>query len=227
MLGIILAAGAGMRLRPYTSLLPKPMLPIKNKPLLEYLIVWLKKNDIHSIILCVSYMHETIKKYFEDGNKFGVDIKYVTSKKPLLTAGQLGTAKKFIHDKFLCMYSDVICNFNLQNMITQHNRKNSFSTIAIHKHKLNFDYGVINTTKTGRVTSWIEKPIITKNINIGCMIFEKDVFDFIPDNKPCEMNIVISNLLSNHKRIDSFVVRNKFYDVGNIKQYRYISKIFN
>ena len=225
MIGVILAGGVGRRLQPYTSLLPKPMLPIQNKPILEHLISWLKKYDICTVLLCVSYMHETIKKYFGNGNRFGINIKYVTSRKPLLTAGQLSTAKKFIDDKFLCIYSDVLYNFNLQNMISQHNTKNSFTTIAIHKYKFNFDYGVINTNKMGRVTSWIEKPIITKNIHIGCMIFEKDIFNFIPDEL-CEINTVINNLLSHNKQVDSFVVRNKFYDIGNTKQYEYISKIF-
>ncbi len=225
MICVILAGGIGKRLQPYTSLLPKPMLPIRNKPILEHLILWLKKYGIHSILLCVSYMHETIKKYFGNGNRFGVHIKYITSHKPLLTAGQLSTARKFIDNTFLCIYSDVIYNFNLQNMILQHDKKNSFTTIAIHKYKFNFDYGIINTNKMGQVISWIEKPIITKNIHIGCMIFEKNIFNFIPD-EPCEINTVITNLLNNNKQVDSFVVRNKFYDIGNAKQYEYISKIF-
>ena len=103
MKAVILAGGLGTRLQPYTTFLPKPMLPLGEKPILEHLIEWTKKNGIKSIVLCVSYLRKTIEDYFEDGNKFGVNIEYAISSKPLATAGQLKTAEKFIGDIFVCM----------------------------------------------------------------------------------------------------------------------------
>ncbi len=116
MKAVIIAGGLGVRLRPLTNKKPKPMLPLDKKPLLEHLIKWIKKNGIKDIVLCVSYLHETIEKYFEDGSKFGVKIEYAVSKKPLATAGQLKTAQKFIDDTFVCVYGDTIFDFNLKNM---------------------------------------------------------------------------------------------------------------
>jgi len=114
---VILAGGLGTRLQPYTTFLPKPMLPLGEKPILEHQIDWTKKNRIKSIVLCVSYLRKTIEDYFEDGKRFGVNIEYATSNKPLATAGQLKTAQEFIDDTFVCMYGDSIFDFSLKNKI--------------------------------------------------------------------------------------------------------------
>ncbi len=123
MKAVILAGGLGTRLQPYTTFLPKPMLPLGEKPILEHLIEWTQKNGIKSVVLCVSYLRKTIEDYFEDGKRFGVDIEYAVSNKPLATAGQLKTAEEFIDDTFVCMYGDSIFDFNLRNMIKQHKQK--------------------------------------------------------------------------------------------------------
>ena len=104
MKAVILAGGLGTRLQPYTNSLPKPMLPLGEKPILEHLIKWIKKNDVKEIVLCVSYLRKKIEDYFGDGKRFGVKIEYAISKKPLATAGQLKTAEKFIDDTFVCLY---------------------------------------------------------------------------------------------------------------------------
>lgn len=223
-LAVILVGGIGKRLLPYTTLLPKTMLPLKNKPLLEYIINWLKRNKITSIILCASYMYKIIKNYFKDGAKFGVNIQYAISQKRLSTAGQLKTAEKLVDDRFVCIYGDALYNFNLQNAINRHKHLKAFSTICVCKHKLNFDYGVINT-KNDHITSWIEKPTITRNINIGCIIFENSIFNFIPKQKSYAMNNLVNTILKMRKYVCSFMIDDDFYDIGNIKQYEYMCKI--
>ena len=125
MKAVILAGGLGTRLRPYTKSLPKPMLPLGGKPILEYEIEWLKKNGIKEIIVCVSYLRKKIENYFGDGRKFGIKIEYAISNKPLATAGQLKTAEKFIDDTFVCLYGDSIYNFSLRNMISYHKKSKS------------------------------------------------------------------------------------------------------
>ena len=158
MKAVILAGGLGTRLQPYTTFLPKPMLPLGEKPILEHIINWTKKSGIKSFVLCVSYLRKTIEDYFEDGEKFGIKIEYAISNKSLATAGQLKTAEKFIGDTFVCMYGDSIFDFNLKNMIKQHIKKKAFVTMGLHEYKTNLQYGVIETSKTGKVLNWIEKP---------------------------------------------------------------------
>jgi len=131
MKAVILAGGLGTRLQPYTTFLPKPMLPLGEKPLLEHLINWTRINGVKSVVLCVSYLRKTIEDYFEDGSRFGVNIEYAVSNRPLATAGQLKTAEEFIDDTFVCIYGDSIFDFSLRNMIKQHFRKKSFITMSL------------------------------------------------------------------------------------------------
>ena len=137
MKAIILAGGLGTRLQPYTFFIPKPMLPLGNKPLLEHIIEWLKndENNFDDIIICVSYLHRTIEDYFEDGKRFGIRIEYARSDRPLATAGQLLTAKKFIDDRFVCVYGDSIYEFPLTEMINEHDRLGAFISMAFYPIK--------------------------------------------------------------------------------------------
>jgi mannose-1-phosphate guanylyltransferase len=230
MKAVILAGGLGTRLQPYTTFLPKPMLPLGEKPILEHLVDWTRKNGIKSVVLCVSYLRKTIEDYFEDGKKFGVNIEYAISNKPLATAGQLKTAEKFIDDTFVCLYGDSIFNFSLRNMIKQHKKKKAFITMSLNEYKTNLQYGVIETSKNGKVTSWNEKPEIKANINMGCYIMEPKVLNFIPKNKPYGMDDVIKKSMDKKKLVSSFLTKKGFIDIGNKTSYKkayqeYIQKL--
>jgi len=217
---VILAGGLGTRLRPLTNNNPKPMLPIGGKPILEHLIDWTKKNGIKSIVLCVSYLRETIEDHFGDGERFGIKIEYAVSKKQLATAGQLKTAEKFIEGDFVCMYGDSIFNFNLKNMIKQHSTKKALITMSLNEYKTNLPYGVIKTSRSGRVTSWDEKPEIKANVNMGCYIMNSKVFNLIPKNKPYGMDEVIKKAMKRKDIVNSFITKKGFSDIGNKESYK-------
>ncbi|HJJ22327.1 MAG TPA: nucleotidyltransferase family protein [Nitrosopumilus sp.] len=230
MKAVILAGGLGTRLQPYTTFLPKPMLPLGEKPILEHLIYWIRKNGIKSIVLCVSYLRKTIEDYFEDGKRFGVNIEYAISNRALSTAGQLKTAEKFIDDTFVCVYGDSIFHFSLRNMIKQHIKKKAFVTMSLNEYKTNLPYGVIETSKNGRVLSWNEKPKITANVNMGCYVMEPKVLSLIPKNKPYGMDDVIKKAMSRKKIVSSFISKKGFTDIGNKSSYKkayqeYIQKL--
>lgn len=220
MKAVILAGGLGTRLQPYTTFVPKPMLPLGEKPLLEHLIEWLRKNGIKSTVLCVSYLRKTIEDYFEDGERFGMEIEYAIASKPLATAGQLKTAEKFIDKSFVCVYGDSIFDFDLKTMINQHLKKKSFITMSLYEYKTRLNYGVIETTKNGRVIGWNEKPEIKANINIGCYVMEPQVFDLIPSNKPYGMDDVIKKAILRKKVVNSFLTKKGFIDIGDKSSYK-------
>lgn len=220
MKAVILAGGLGTRLQPYTTFLPKPMLPLGEKPILEHLIEWTQKNGVKSIVLCVSYLRKTIEDYFEDGKRFGVNIEYAISNKPLATAGQLKTAEEFIDDTFVCMYGDSIFDFNLRNMIKHHKQKKSFVTMNLYEYKTHLPYGVIETTKTGKVVAWNEKPEITANVNTGCYVMEPEIMELIPKNVPYGMDDVIRKAMAKNKLVSSVLSKKGFLDIGNKTTYR-------
>jgi mannose-1-phosphate guanylyltransferase len=224
---VILAGGLGTRLRPLTIKTPKPMLPLGKKPILEHLIEWNKKNGVKSIVLCVSYLRKTIEDYFEDGKKFGVNIEYAISNKPLATAGQLKTAEEFIDDTFVCVYGDSIFDFSLRNMINQHKVKKSFVTMGLNEYKTNLEYGVIDTSKTGKVLSWEEKPEIKANINMGCYVMEPDVLKYIPKNKAYGMDDLIKKAMNKKKLVSGFITKKGFTDIGNKESYKQASQEYN
>ena len=219
MKAIILAGGLGTRLQPYTTFIPKPMLPLGEKPLLEHLIGWVKKNGVKDIVLCVSYLRKTIEDYFEDGKRFGVKIEYATSNKPLATAGQLKTAEKLIDGTFVCIYGDSIFDFNLKNMINEHKKKKSFITMSLYEYKTNIKYGVIDTKNNGRVSTWNEKPEIKAKINMGCYIMERDILGFIPKNKSYGMDDVIKKAIYKRKKVNSILTKKEFIDIGDKETY--------
>ncbi|MFB5626812.1 MAG: NDP-sugar synthase [Nitrosarchaeum sp.] len=225
MKAVILAGGLGTRLQPYTTFLPKPMLPLGEKPILEHLVDWSRKNGIKSIVLCVSYLRKSIEDYFEDGKRFGVSIEYAVSNRPLATAGQLKTAEKFIDDTFVCMYGDSIFDFNLRNMIKQHKQKKSFVTMSLYEYKTNLPYGVIET-KNGKVVAWNEKPEIKANINMGCYVMQPEIMNLIPKNIPYGMDDVIKKAMAKKKLVSSMVSKKGFLDIGNKASYKKANQEF-
>lgn len=221
MKAIILAGGLGTRLQPYTFFIPKPMLPLGNKPLLEHIIEWLKSDDnnIDHVIICVSYLHRTIEDYFEDGSRLGIKIEYARSDRPLATAGQLLTAKRFIDDTFVCVYGDSIYEFSLREMINEHDRLKAFISMALLSYKTRLKYGFIDINGNNRVTSWNEKPEIKGLINIGCYVMEPEFIDLIPSSNSYGMDDAVRKALDMKKLVNGFKIESGFIDIGDKKSY--------
>lgn len=218
MKAVILAGGLGTRLLPYTLFLPKPMLPLRDKPIAEHLVEWVKKNGITSIVFCVSYMRKTIQDYFDDGTRFDVNIEYAISDKPMSTAGQLKTAENLLDDTFVCMYGDSIYDFNLRRMINLHAKIKALATMGLYEYKTRLPYGVIETSGK-KVIHWNEKPEIKQTINMGCYIMEPEIFRFIPKDKPFGMDDVIKKSIKSKKLITYYTSKKGFIDIGSRESY--------
>lgn len=231
MKAVILAGGLGTRLQPYTFFIPKPMLPLGNKPLLEYIIEWLKNDgEIDQIVLCVSYLHRTIEDYFEDGTRFGVQIEYARSERPLATAGQLKTAEKLLDDSFVCVYGDSVYEFCLRKMIKQHDESKAFVTMALLPYSTKLKYGFIDINGHDRVIAWREKPEINGLINIGCYVMEQDFLKIIPKSASFGMDHAVRKALEQRRTVKGFKIDTGFIDIGDKKSYldaykQYLSKL--
>ena len=246
MKAVILAGGLGTRLQPYTFFIPKPMLPLGNKPLLEHIIEWLKDIDnnnnnnnnsnnnnqrIDHIVLCVSYLHRSIEDYFEDGSRFGIKIEYVRSERPLATAGQLKTAEKLLDDTFVCLYGDSVYQFNLNKMIDEHRKSKAFISMALLSYKTNLKYGFIDINgEENRIIRWREKPEISGLINIGCYIIEPEFLKLIPKSNAVGMDYAVKRALEQKKIVKGFKIESGFIDIGDKKSYldaykKYVKKL--
>jgi mannose-1-phosphate guanylyltransferase len=255
MKAVILAGGLGTRLQPYTFFIPKPMLPLGNKPLLEHIIEWvtsgnnnsntISKGKIDHIILCVSYLHRTIEDYFEDGGRFGIKIDYARSDRPLATAGQLKTAEKFLDETFVCLYGDAVYEFDLDKMIGEHKSSKALISMALLSYKTNLRYGFIdiNDGKEGagekqqekqrqrnRVISWREKPEVRGLINIGCYVMEPEFLKLVPKSSAFGMDDAVRKALEQNRLVKGFKIESGFIDIGDKKSYleaykKYVKKL--
>lgn len=231
MKAVILAGGLGTRLQPYTFFIPKPMLPLGNKPLLEHIIEWLTRGKtITEIILCVSYLHRTIEDYFEDGSRLGIKIEYARSDRPLATAGQLKTAEPFIDDTFVCVYGDAVYEFPINNMIDEHRNSRAFITMALLSYNAKLKYGFIDLSENKQIISWREKPEIKGLINIGCYVMEPGFTKTIPNSGAYGMDDAVREVLIQKKQVTGFKVDSGFIDIGDKKSYletykKYVEKL--
>jgi len=158
MKALFLAGGLGTRLRPITNDLPKPMVPIMGKPLLERNIERLKSFGIDEIVLSTCYKPHKIDKYFEDGKKFGVKINYITEESPLGTAGAIKNAEDFLGDTFLVFNADILSDIDIADMIRFHKEKGALATIAVTRVDNPSAYGVIEHDDDSFITAFKEKP---------------------------------------------------------------------
>lgn len=223
---VVLAAGMGTRLQPYTFFLPKPMLPLGDKPLLEHLVVWLKQNGVSEFVFSVSYLRKSIEEYFVNGSDLGVKIAYARSESPLGIAGQLLNARDKVKSTFYLLYGDSVFDFDLKSMLRLHKSSGAALTMGLMEHTQQFPYGIIEVGTKGEVVSWKEKPKIGGLINIGCYVVEPRVFEYIP-NRMYPFDDVVRKMISSGEKVSSYVVEGKeFMDIGDEKSYKHVYDLF-
>ncbi|MBI5347286.1 MAG: nucleotidyltransferase family protein [Candidatus Aenigmarchaeota archaeon] len=187
MKAVILAGGKGTRMRPLTNKMPKVMLPIRGKPIVEHQVDLLKKYGINDIVMCTGYLGEQIKKHFEDGSKFGVKITYSGEKDPLGTGGAIKNAEKFIDKTFLLLYGDIMLNMNLEKLLGFHKEQGAKITLVIHETDHPYDSDLITVDESGLVTKIFHKPnhepFPSTLSKTSVCIVEPDVLKQMPEGK--------------------------------------------
>jgi NDP-sugar pyrophosphorylase family protein len=160
MKAVILAGGKGTRLRPYTTVFPKPLMPIGDKPILEIIICQLKSCGLGDIIITVGHLGELITNFFGDGSKLGVNIKYTKEDQPLGTAGGLGLIKEELKDTFLMINGDTLTTLSFADLINYHKRNGAIATIALKKRGVYIDFGIVELDSNSSIKEYIEKPTL-------------------------------------------------------------------
>lgn len=219
MKAFILAGGKGTRLRPLTYAIPKPLLPIGRKPILEIIIERLRDHGITDIILSVGYKAELIRTYFGNGNGFNVNITYFQESDPLGTAGPIKLIASSLGDQpFITMNCDLLTDIDFSRMYQLHLEKSAELTMAVTTYKVSLPYGVISVWNT-RVESIEEKPEITFLINAGIYVISPSVLDIIPSGRPFNMPDLVQALIHQGRSVDIYHINGKWQDLGTMKEY--------
>ncbi len=226
MRAVLMAGGSGTRLRPLTCDLPKPMVPILNKPIAEHIINLLKKHQITEIIVALYYLPESIKDYFQEGDGLGVQLKYsVEEDQPLGTAGCVKNIADLLDDTFVVISGDSITDFDLSGAIAFHREKQSKATLILSRVSHPMDFGVVITDQEHRITRFLEKPstseIFSDTVNTGTYILEPEVLEYLNLNEECDFsNDLFPILLEQGEPMYGYIAEGYWCDVGHLDSYR-------
>jgi len=216
---IILAGGKGRRLFPYTVVLPKPLMPIGDFPVLEVILKQLKGCRLVDIIMTVGHLGNLIQTYFGDGSKLGVNIEYSFEDKPLGTVGPL-TCLKNLNQTFMVMNGDLLTTLNYLNLIEYHRKQNAIATVAAQKRWVDIDFGVIQKSKDESMAKYIEKPRLSYLVSMGIYVFEPEILNFIPGGGKFDFPDLMYVLLKKDKRVAVYNSDDFWLDIGRPDDYQ-------
>jgi mannose-1-phosphate guanylyltransferase len=211
-------------MRPLTYVIPKCLLPVGGKPLLERTLGFLGGHGITEFVLCVSYLKKQIIDTFGDGKALGIKIEYAQSETPMGTAGQLRTAAPFIDDTFVAMNGDIITNLNIGNLVQTHKKSGGVATIALKDFGVKIPYGHVVVDKSGKVTAFEEKPTLNYMANAGVYVLEPRIFDAIPLGRSSSLETeVFPGLISKGEVITSYYESAYWADVGSMADFERVN----
>jgi len=219
MKAVIMAGGLGTRLKPFTHIIPKPLLPVGEKSVLEITIHKLKTQGFAEVVLAVHYKSDLFESYFGDGSKFGIKIQYSREKQRLGTAGPLKLAAPHLSDPFLVMNGDILTNLDFNKLRRFHSENGADLTLVTKKIQLPLHYGVVE--KNGdRVLGIQEKPVVESEISAGIYYLDTDVLDFIPDGKRFDMTELMRDLIAAGKNVYAYPLEDYWLDIGQMEDYQ-------
>ena len=224
MKAVILAGGKGTRLKPYTTVFPKPLMPIGDKPILEIVVQQLKSHGFNGIIMAVGHLAELIMTFFNDGSKYDINIKYTREDKPLGTAGPLALMKEELNETFLMMNGDVLTTLDFSDLVNYHKRNGAIATIALKKRDVKIDFGVVEIDDGNSIVGYKEKPKIDYLVSMGVYAFEPIVLEYIKPNEYLDFPDLIKKLISNGETVKGYVYDGYWLDIGRPDDYERASR---
>lgn len=225
MIAVILAGGLGSRLKPFTEAIPKPLLPIGEKAVLEIQIEHLKKHGFTDIYLATNYKSEYIRNFFGDGSKYGVNLVISKEETPLGTAGPVTLLKNNIKEPFILMNGDILSNVDFRKFYDFASIMPSPLTIGIKKFITPFEFGNIEFEENF-VTKIQEKPNFENYILSGIYVLKSEIFKYIPENTYFGMDQLINSLMSSGIAVAKYEIKEYWLDIGRIGDYEKAQQAF-
>jgi len=222
---VVLAGGKGTRLAPYTRIIPKPLMPIGDMPILEIMLRQMKRAGIRQVTLTTGYLDNLLRLFFLDGRRLGLKIDYVREEKPLGTSGPLANVKGLTRT-FLVTNGDVLTDLDFAELIAYHQQQGGIATIATHKRKVTINLGVVNVDKDNTVTDYLEKPDFNYLVSMGLYVFEPRVLNYIAKDEYLDFPDLVRSLIAAGEKVNSFIFKGYWEDLGRPDDYERASADF-
>ncbi|GER80223.1 MAG: nucleotidyltransferase [Anaerolineaceae bacterium] len=225
MRAVILAGGKGARLAPYTTILPKPLMPIGDMPILEVLLRQMKRSGVNHVVLTVGHLASLLRAYFGSGAQWDLDITYSKEDEPLGTAGPIALVPG-LDKTFLVTNGDVLTTLSLRKLVAFHRQKGGIATIAAHRRRVKIDLGVIQWGEDDRVMGYIEKPTTEYTVSMGLYVFEPRVIEYIPRGAYLDFPDLILKLIDAGERVNGYNFDGYWMDLGRPDDYAQANEDF-
>jgi mannose-1-phosphate guanylyltransferase / phosphomannomutase len=212
----ILAGGAGTRLYPITAYVPKTLIPLGSRYVIEYILDYLKRYNLLDVVMLISQSEsELLRNHLGDGSRFGVKVEYSVAER-IGTAGAVGIAGPLLGDRFVLYYGDVLTDMNLTEMIRFHETKKAVCTVAM-STSVPMDYGIAKVADDGQVTYFEEKPVLKEYpVSMGILILEKEVLSYCKPDTDIAHD-VLPQLVNDRKSVFAYLTSKRHYDIGTFK----------
>ena len=226
MKAVILAGGKGTRLAPYTHILPKPLMPIGDMPIMELLLWQLQRAGVKDVTLTVGHLSELLRAFFNDGKKWGMKISYSYEDSPLGTAGPLSLIDGLVDETFIVANGDVMTTLNLRELLAFHKEQGGVAIIATHKRQVKINLGLVQVNGGNEIVGYIEKPIYDYTVSMGIYIFEPDLLKYIPHNEYLDFPDLVLKLIAAKEKVVAFPFEGYWKDLGYADDYEQATQDF-
>jgi NDP-sugar pyrophosphorylase family protein len=215
---VILAGGLGLRLRPYTTILPKPLVPVGDRPILEHILRRLHRSGVRSVDLCVGHLGELIQLYFSQSDSLPPDLelRWHWEDEPLGTAGALRLVSD-LAGTFIVMNGDILTTLDYRELVDFHHEKDAALTIAMQGKRVELDLGVIEAAD-GLVHNYIEKPTFRYRVSTGIYVYDERALSHLPGG-PCQFPELVLRLLAADERVAAWETDAEWFDIGTVGEY--------
>jgi NDP-sugar pyrophosphorylase family protein len=217
---IVLAGGRGTRLEPFTSVLPKPLMPIGGRAILEVVVEQLAASGITNVTFCVGYLSHLIRAVFANGERTGAEIDYVQETEPLGTAGPLRLIDG-LDQRFIVMNGDVLTTLDYNDLVRRHVESGNLLTVATHERTIKIDYGVLRQSEAedNRVVAYEEKPEFPLQVSMGIYVMEPEALNWIPEGRRFDFPDLVQDLLAAGEQVGAYNYNGLWFDIGRQEDY--------
>jgi NDP-sugar pyrophosphorylase family protein len=218
MQAVILAGGRGRRLLPYTTVLPKPLMPIGEYPILEVILRQLERSGFDDIVISTGYLAELIHAFLANRRENGARIRYSHEGEPLGTIGPLHLIES-LEDTFLVMNGDILTDMDYTAMLREHRKRGGIATIATYQRDVKIDFGVLEHDAEQRIRTFREKPLFHFAVSMGIYVFQKEILEHVPRGKPFGFDDLMYTLIAEHAVVFAYPYAGKWLDIGRPDDY--------